>query len=80
MALQLTTNADLPQVGYMVLIDKLYNLSYVMILLSMVESVVAVRWHDAGREVAADRLDRGTLVLMLAACIATTIMVLLFHR
>jgi hypothetical protein len=62
-ALQLTTSADLPQVGYLVLVDKLYNLSYVLILFTMFESTLAVRWHDAGREDAARRLDRWAAIL-----------------
>ena len=56
-ALQLTTSSDLPQIGYLVLIDKLYDLSYVIIIFSMFESTLGVRLHDAGREDAARKLD-----------------------
>jgi hypothetical protein len=76
-ALQLTTSADLPQVGYLVLIDKLYNLSYVMILFAMLESVVAVRWFDNQNEKAAARLDRGA-ALFAALAVGVT-MVLVFR-
>jgi hypothetical protein len=74
-ALQLTTSADLPQVGYLVLIDKLYNLSYVLILFAMLESTVAARWHDAGREEAARRLDRGAALVSIVAVVVTTLLV-----
>jgi hypothetical protein len=74
-ALQLTTSADLPQIGYLVLLDKLYNLSYVIILFSMFESTLAVRWHDAGREQAAQRLDHLAAVLSLVGVVLTCIFV-----
>jgi hypothetical protein len=74
-ALQLTTSADLPQIGYLVLVDKLYNLSYVIILFSMFESTLAVRWHDAGREAAAQRLDHYAAVLSLALIVVTSLLV-----
>ncbi len=70
-ALQLTTSADLPQIGYLVLIDKLYNLSYVVILFSMFESVLGVRWHDAGREKDAKRLDSWAIAISVAAITVT---------
>jgi hypothetical protein len=77
-ALQLTTSADLPQVGYLVLIDKLYNLSYVLILFAMLESTVVVRWHDAGDEVTARRIDHGAVLVALLG-VALTIAVV-FRR
>jgi hypothetical protein len=57
-ALQLTAAGDLPKTGYLVLLDHIYNLSYLVIFLALLESVIAVRLHDAGREDAAKRLDR----------------------
>jgi len=66
-ALQLTTSADLPQVGYLVLVDKLYNLSYVLILFAMLESTIAVRWFDAGRESAAHKIDLAAAVASVVA-------------
>jgi hypothetical protein len=74
-ALQLTTSADLPQVGYMVLIDKLYNLSYVLILFAMFESTIAARWYDAGREEPAKRLDRAAAVASMVAVVVTVLWV-----
>jgi hypothetical protein len=57
-ALQLTSSGDLPSVGYMVLLDKVYNVSYAVIFLTLLESVMAVRLTDAGKEAEARRLDR----------------------
>ena len=74
-ALQLTTSADLPQIGYLVLIDKLYNLSYVIILFSMFESALGVKWHDAGREADAQRLDRWAIAISVVAIAVTCIAV-----
>lgn len=63
-ALQLTSGADLPSVGYMVLLDEIYNVSYAIILLTLVESMVAVRLFDAGQEARAQRLDRLALAVL----------------
>jgi len=74
-ALQLTSSADLPQVGYLVLIDKLYNLSYVLILFAMFESTIAARWFDAGREEPARRLDRAAAIASMVAIVVTVLLV-----
>lgn len=68
-ALHLTVSADLPQVGYLRLIDKIYNLSYALIFLSLLESVAAIRWRDQGREELAQRVDRICLVALPTASI-----------
>jgi hypothetical protein len=60
-ALQLTAAGDLPKTGYLVLLDHIYNLSYLVIFLALLESVFAVRLHDAGKPDAAKRLDRAAL-------------------
>lgn len=57
-ALQLTSGSELPNVGYMVLLDKIYNLSYFVIFIALAESVAAVRLADAGFADRARRLDR----------------------
>src|SRR5207249_1382002 len=74
-ALQLTTSADLPQVGYLVLIDKLYNLSYVLILFAMLESTIVVRWFDKGAEATARWIDRAALVVAAVGVAATMVVV-----
>ncbi len=63
-ALQLTAAGDLPATGYLVLLDQIYNVSYVVIFLSLLESVVAVRLYDADRLAASRRLDIISLFAM----------------
>lgn len=62
-ALQLTAAGDLPKTGYLVLLDHVYNLSYLVIFIATIESVIAVRLADDEREAASKRLDRWTLAL-----------------
>lgn len=69
-ALQLTSSADLPNVGYVVLLDKIYNISYAIIFVATLESVIAVRLHDKERGELARTLDRVTLVASLVASLA----------
>ncbi len=66
-ALQLTASADLPSVGYMVLLDRIYNLSYAIIFLTLFESVFAVRLTDAGKDAQSRKLDRISLAVLAAA-------------
>ncbi len=60
-ALQLTASSDLPKTGYLVLLDHVYNLSYLVIFVATLESVIAVRLADAEREEASRKVDRWTL-------------------
>ncbi len=62
-ALQLTAAGDLPKTGYLVLLDHVYNLSYLVIFIATIESVFAVRLADSEREEASRRLDRWTLAI-----------------
>jgi hypothetical protein len=57
-ALQYTTSNDLPSSGYLVLMDKIYILSYVVIFIGTFLAIVAARRHDAEREADARRLDK----------------------
>ncbi|MBI4859891.1 MAG: hypothetical protein HY815_06460, partial [Candidatus Riflebacteria bacterium] len=63
-ALHLTVSTDLPQVGYIRLIDKIYNLAYAVIFVTLGESVVAIRMRDAGREQRTVIMDRITLITL----------------
>lgn len=75
-ALHLTVSSDLPHVGYIRLIDKVYNLSYVLIFATLVESVWAIRLHDLGedqRALVVDRFTRRVLMLGTAAGISLLI-------
>lgn len=62
-ALQLTAASDLPSIGYLVLLDKVYNLTYGVILLTLLESVISVALHDREKDRASEILDRVSLVL-----------------
>ncbi len=62
-ALQLTAAGDLPKTGYLVLLDHVYNLCYLVIFIATVESVVVVRVGDGGDEAMAQRIDRLAAVL-----------------
>lgn len=69
-ALHLTVSADLPHVGYIRLIDKIYNLAYLVIFATLLASVVAIRRRDAGDEpgtLVMDRLMRRFLFVVSAA-------------
>lgn len=68
-ALQLTSGAELPNVGYVVLLDKLYNLSYAVIFVALLESVLAVRLTDANQSERAARFDRWSLAVCLVSSI-----------
>ncbi len=66
-ALQLTAGAELPNVGYVVLLDKLYNLSYAVIFIALLESVLAVRLTDLEQTARAAKYDRWSLAVCLTA-------------
>jgi hypothetical protein len=63
-ALQLTASSDLPSTGYLVLLDHVYNLSYAVIFLGLLESVVSVRLYDKGEIERARRIDIVTMIAM----------------
>lgn len=63
-ALQLTSNDDLPEVDYLILLDKLYILSYAFVVLTMA-MIVRNSWVDASGDVrAAVRADRRSLAFL----------------
>ncbi|MBX7192239.1 MAG: hypothetical protein K1X94_09285 [Sandaracinaceae bacterium] len=63
-ALQLTAAADLPATGYLVLLDHVYNASYIVIFVALLESVISVGIADRGDVLRAKRLDLVTLVVL----------------
>lgn len=70
-ALQLTAAADLPATGYLVLLDHVYNASYVVIFVALLESVISVRIADAGDVARARRIDLATLAVLSLAFFGT---------
>lgn len=79
-ALQLTAAGDLPKTGYLVLLDHVYNLSYLVIFVATIESVIAVRLADSEREDASRRLDRWTLALSVVLYFGATAWMVLRAR
>jgi hypothetical protein len=79
-ALQLTTAGDLPSTGYLVLLDHVYNLSYLVIFISLLASVWSVRVSDGGDDVRAQRIDRIMLVFSLVLFFGGTGLLVVFGR
>lgn len=79
-ALQLTTAGDLPSTGYLVLLDHVYNLSYLCIFIALLASVWSVRVHDRGDEDRAARIDRAMLVFSLLLFFGGTGLLVAFGR
>ena len=77
-ALQLTSDSGLPDVNYLILLDKLYILSYLFVVLTMAV-IVRNSWVDATGDVAAaTRADRrGLAVLTVAYFAAAALMLVL---
>ena len=66
-ALQITSNSSLPEVDYLILLDKLYIASYAFVVLTMV-LIVRNSWVDAEGDVAvAKAVDRKSLAFLLTA-------------
>jgi hypothetical protein len=76
-ALQFTASTDLPEVDYLMLIDKVYLASYAFILAVLIY-VVRASWRGEGRsEQALARIDRRSgaiLVIVYTAVLALLIM------
>ena len=70
-ALQITSNSSLPEVDYLLLLDKLYILSYAFVVLTLAV-IVRNSWVDATGDVArASRADRRGLAILTVAYFAT---------
>jgi hypothetical protein len=66
-ALQLTAGASLPDVDYLMMLDKIYLLAYLFIILALAR-VVATSWRadDAEKETTTWRADRVWVSVLLA--------------
>ena len=66
-ALQITSNSSLPEVDYLILLDKIYIASYAFVVLTMV-MIVRNSWVDAEEDVAVAKLvDRRSLLWLMVA-------------
>jgi hypothetical protein len=79
-ALQLTAEGNLPSTGYLVLLDHVYNLAYLVIFLSLLASVASVRAADANNEARSKRIDRGALLTTLVLFFGGTGLLVAFGR
>ena len=77
-ALHLTVSSDLPQVGYIRLIDKIYNLSYLVTFATLLESAYAIHLNDTGRRETALRMDWWCLTLVPILTFAGILLLLVF--
>jgi hypothetical protein len=77
-ALQLTTNSNLPEVDYLLLLDKLYILSYAFVVLTLAV-IVRNSWVDASGDVpVAARADRrGLGILTVGYAVVAVLLVVL---
>ncbi len=76
-ALQLTSSSGLPDVNYLILLDKLYILSYAFVVLTMVV-IVRNSWVDATGDIAAAvRADRRGLGILTGAYIVAAALMLI---
>ncbi|MFZ4639897.1 MAG: hypothetical protein ACOYMP_05790 [Nodosilinea sp.] len=70
--LQQSYGDSIPDVGYLVLLDKIYALAYVLIILSILEAIITADWAREDMENAFNRiirLDRQSLVVQSLALI-----------
>lgn len=56
-ALQLTINSNLPDIGYLTNADKLFHLFYLLITLALVQTVLTFNLEKNGKEVLSQRLE-----------------------
>jgi hypothetical protein len=71
-ALQMTFNQDLPDVGYLMLMDKIYICSYLFVIGGLAAVVRTTHLVDEGRVEAGTRLRRGILVALALGYLGTT--------
>lgn len=70
--LQQSYSAALPDVGYLVLLDKIYAIAYILIIISILEAIVTADWISLEKPenyARVARLDRITLVVQVAGLV-----------
>ena len=74
-ALQITSNSSLPEVDYLILLDKIYIASYAFVVLTMV-MIVRNSWVDAEEDVAVAKLvDRRSLLWLMVAYVVVVMFI-----
>lgn len=74
-ALQLTATAGLPDVDYLMMLDKIFLLAYLFIIVALAR-VVATSWHNGTSEMSIKRADRQWAITTLSVYFAANIVVL----
>ena len=78
-ALHFSTSTELPEVGYLVLLDKVYILSYVVILMTTCVSAFVARLCERGRQTDAIKYDRIAGVACFVLFFGGTALILLWR-
>jgi len=63
-ALQITTNSALPEVGYLMLVDQIYILSYALILITLLRVVTGTWRTEADDDLLASKRDKQILLVL----------------
>lgn len=72
-ALQITLNEDLPEIDYLVLIDKIYLVSYLFVIIGLGVVVKSTWMIEAGDSAGAARFDRQALIGLVSAFLVATV-------
>lgn len=78
-ALQITASSDLGSVGYLVLIDKIYNISYIVTILALIETVVAIKYKDIGVSEKAIKMDKISFNVLGIMTILSTVLIIVYR-
>jgi len=68
--LQMTLNQDVPEIGYLMLVDKIYLCAYAFVVIGLSLVVWTARLVNQGNEAAAQRVQRRSLVIMTLVFVA----------
>lgn len=66
-ALQITSNEDLPEIGYLTLLDKYYVSAYALVIAGLIAVIRSTWLVEADRQAEAHRFDRGAVVVLMAS-------------
>lgn len=75
-ALHFTATTELPEVGYLMLLDKVYILSYLVILVTTFVSIFSSRLAEREKEALARRIDRYAFAGLVVAFVGGTLAIL----
>ena len=78
-ALHLTVSSELPSVGYLVLIDKIYNLCYFFIFIVLAETVLTIYLKDRQKLELSKKIDRWMFVSLSALFILSCSAIIYFR-